>query len=196
MSSVVEEITYIYGLGHRRALNVVGGLAEEQLRWRPGRSTSIAFNFWHIARWADHMRSVLPTITPAMRRRLPEAPEIWRAEQVAAKWGLPTGALGYVETGMGMDEDASARLPLPDKGQLVGYAERVFAEAERAMAALRDEDLAQPAEFDPARVPWAKPADYRTVGNWVVAAISHDSRHLGMIEALQGAVDSRGTTVR
>jgi hypothetical protein len=196
MSGVVEEIAYIYGLGHRRAVEILGQLSEEQLRWRPGHSTSIAFNFWHIARWADHMRSVLPTITPAMRRRLPETSEIWQTEHVATKWGLRSDVLGYVETGMGMDEGESAKLALPDKAQLMEYAERVFAEAEGAMAALHDDDLAQPAEFDPARVPWAKPADYRTVGNWVIAAISHDSRHLGMIEALKGAVDSRGTASR
>ena len=196
MSAVVEEIAHIYGLGHRRAVDLISQLSEEQLRWRPGRSTSIAFNFWHLARWADHMRSVLPTITPSMRKRLPEVSEIWQVDEVAAKWALRSEVLGYAETGMGMDEGVSSGLALPNKDQLVEYAERVFAEAEGAMGALRDEDLAQPAEFDPARVPWAKPADYRTVGNWVIAAISHDSRHIGMIEALVGAADSRGTATR
>ena len=193
---VVEEIAYIYTLGHRRAIDLMDELSEDQIRWRPGRSNSIAFNFWHISRWADHMRSVLPGITPAMRGRLAAAEEMWRRENIAANWGLRSDALGWVETGMGMDEAVSATLDLPEKSKLVDYGKRVFAEAEGAVVLLKDEDLAQPAEFDPARVPWAKPADYRTVGNWVVAAISHDSRHLGMIEALKGAAGPSGTASR
>jgi hypothetical protein len=57
-----------------------------------------------------------------------------------------------------------------------------------------DDDLNQRAEIEPARVPWIKsPAGYGTVGSWVVISIRHESRHLGMIEALKGAAGLRGT---
>lgn len=196
MNAVADAIADIYALGHRNALEAVAELDEDQLRWRPPRSNSIGFNLWHIARWADHMQSVLPTITPQLRDRLRPATEVWARDGLATKWGFPIAELGQAETGMGMDEELSARLPLPLKNELVGYATRAFEAADRAVRAVRDEDLSRPAEFDPGRVPWASPSDYGTVANWIIAGIRHESRHLGMIEALKGAVGLRGTATR
>lgn len=194
--TIAAEIAAIYALNHRNALDAVDELTEDQMRWRPPRSNSIAFNLWHLARWADHMQSVLPAITPTMRERLAPSTEVWHREQIALKWGLPAARLGQGATGMGMDEDDSAKLKLPEKRELVAYAKRVFAAADAAVGAVGDDDLARPAEFDPARVPWASPTDYRNVANWLVAAIRHESRHLGMIEALKGAAGLRGTATR
>jgi hypothetical protein len=196
VSAVAEEIADIYSLGHRNVLHAVSGLSEDQLRWRPQRGNSIAFNLWHIARWADHMQSVVGALTPALRERLGISSEIWTREGLSAKWGFPAGRLGSAETGMGMDEDTSAELPLPSKDELVAYATRAFAAADRAVRQVRDDDLARDAEFDPATVPWASPAEYGTVANWILSGIRHDSRHLGMIEALKGAVGLRGTATR
>jgi hypothetical protein len=123
MRSVAEEIAHIYALGHRNVLDAVHELDEDQMRWRPPRTNSIAFNLWHIARWADHMQWVVGSLTPGLRER---------------------------------DEDASAELPLPAKDDLLAYATR-------------------------------------TVANWILGGIRHDSRHLGMIEALKGAMGMRGT---
>jgi hypothetical protein len=95
-----------------------------------------------------------------------------------------------------MDEDASAELPLPPKADLVDYASRAFQAADRAVHEVRDEDLARSAEFDPATIPWASTNDYGTVVGWILGAIRHDSRHLGMIEALKGAMGMRGTATR
>jgi hypothetical protein len=196
MSSVADAIADIYSLGHRNALEAVTELSEDQMRWRPPRSNSIAFNLWHIARWADHMQSVVGGLTPGLRERLGTSGEVWAREGLSAKWGLPAHALGAAETGMGMDEVASAELPLPPKGVLVAYASQAFAAADRAVRAVREDDLARDAEFDPARVPWASPSDYGTVANWIISGIRHESRHLGMIEALKGAVGLRGTVTR
>jgi hypothetical protein len=196
VNAIAGAIADIYALGHRNALDAVTELDEAQMRWRPPRSNSIGFNLWHIARWADHMQSVLPTITPQLGDRLGPASEVWARDRLAAKWGFAAAELGQVETGMGMDEDVSARLALPVKSELVGYAARAFESADRAVRAVRDDDLGRPAEFDPARVPWASPSDYGTVANWIIAGIRHESRHLGMIEALKGAVGLRGTATR
>ncbi|MEK6226836.1 MAG: DinB family protein [Chloroflexota bacterium] len=194
--TVADEMADIYLLGHRDALHAIAELSEDQMRWRPPRSNSIAFNLWHIARWADHMHSVLSTMTPGLRERIGSSPEIWTRDGLSAKWGLPDRGLGAVETGMGMDEEASAKLPLPPKDVLVAYAKAAFDAADRAIKNVRDEDLTRAAEFEPARVPWASPSDYGTVANWILGGIRHDSRHLGMIEALKGAVGLRGTATR
>jgi hypothetical protein len=196
VTTIADAIADIYALGHRNVLDAIAELSEEQLRWRPPRSNSIAFNLWHMARWADHMQSVLPTITPRMHGQLPATTEVWQRDAVAAKWRFPASGLGQGETGMGMDEGDSATLALPDKADLVAYAKQAFAAADHAVRALQDEDFARPAEFDPARVPWARPSDYGMVANWVIAGIRHESRHLGMIEALKGAVGLRGTVTR
>lgn len=196
MRSVADVIADMYALGHRNVLDAVNELAEDQMRWRPPRSNSIAFNLWHIARWADHMQSVVGSLTPGLRERLGPSDEIWRREALSAKWGFPSGGLGSAETGMGMDEDASAELPLPPKDDLVAYASGAFEAADRSVHAVRDDDLARAAEFDPARIPWASSKDYGTVAGWILGGIRHDSRHLGMIEALKGAIGMRGTATR
>jgi hypothetical protein len=196
VNTFVDEILEAYSLGHRRLLQMIGDLTEEQMRWRPAHTNSIAFNLWHIARWADHMHSVLPALTPGLRQRMAPSTEIWTREELSKKWGFPTSGLGEVDTGMGMDETTSATLPLPPKDQLVAYATRAFDEAERSVSAVRDDDLPRDAEFEPHRVPWAKPADYKTVANWLIAAISHDARHIGMIEAVKGSAGMRGSASR
>ena len=193
MSGVAETLARVYGLNHKNALEAVAALDDAQLRARPSRSNSIAFNFWHIARWADHLGSILSTMTPDLRQRLGASSEVWTREGIARRWRFPTDGLGNVETGMGMDEDRSAALPLPPKDELVAYARRAFEAAERAVAAVDDEDLARPAELEPSRVPWLEPSGYGTVGSWIVTSLRHEARHLGMIEALKGAAGLRGT---
>ncbi|HVD30125.1 MAG TPA: DinB family protein [Methylomirabilota bacterium] len=196
MTAVSTTIADIYPLGHRNVLAAVDELGEDQIRWRPPRSNSIGFNLWHIARWADHMQSVVGALTPGLRHRLGPSGEIWTREALSARWGFPASGLGSADTGMGMDEAASAELPLPPKAELVAYATLAFAAADLAVREVRDDDLAHDAEFDPATVPWAKPSEYGSVADWIVSGIRHDSRHLGMIEALKGAVGLRGTATR
>jgi hypothetical protein len=192
--AIAESLAKGYALNHRNALEAVAELDDDQLRWRPPRSNSVAFNLWHMARWADHLQSILSTMTPALRERIGAKPEVWARDNVAAGWGFPTASLGTAETGMGMDEDVSARLLLPTKAELLLYVEGAFEAADSAVRAVRDEDLNKAAELEPAQVPWVKsPAGYGTVGSWIVISIRHESRHLGMIEALKGAAGLRGT---
>ena len=163
MIPIAESLAKAYALNHRNALEAVAELDDDQLRWRPPRSNSVAFNLWHMARWADHLQSILSTITPAMRQRIGAQPEIWARENVAASWGFPVASLGTAETGMGMDEDASARLVLPTKAELLSYVEGAFEAADSAVRAVRDEDLNQAAELEPARYLGQVAAGYGTV---------------------------------
>jgi hypothetical protein len=194
MTGMAETLARIYTLNHRNALESVADLDEDQLRWRPPRSNSVAFNLWHIARWADHLQSILSTMTPALRQRIAATPEVWTRGGLVTRWRLPVAELGNVQTGMGMDEDTSAKLALPPKSELLSYVKEAFEAADRAVRIVRDDDLTQPAELEADRVPWlSSPTEYGTVGSWIVVSIRHESRHLGMIEALKGAAGLRGT---
>ena len=196
MKTVAEALADIYALGHRNVLEAVAELDEDQMRWRPPRTNSIGFNVWHIARWADHMQAVVGALTPGLRQRLGPGSELWAREDLSSRWGFPADKLGSAQTGMGMDEGASAELPLPRKHDLLAYATRAFEAADRSVRSVQDEDLARGAEFDPATIPWTSANDYGTVVGWILGGIRHDSRHLGMIEALKGAMGMRGTATR
>lgn len=194
MIPMAEVLARIYAQNHRNALEAVAGLDDDQLRWRPPRTNSIAFNLWHIARWADHLQSILSTMTPALRDRIGATPELWTRGGLVAKWGFPATELGNVQTGMGMDEDVSAKLALPPTRELMTYVNLAFAAGDNAVRKVQDADLTVAAELDPAAVPWLKsPSDYGTVGSWITTSIRHEARHLGMIEAGKGAAGLRGT---
>ena len=193
MNDIAATLARGHALNHKNALEAVGALDDPQLRWRPARSNSIGFNLWHMARWADHLASILSTMTPELRERLGASQELWAREGVAKRWRFPTQGLGNVDTGMGMDEDRSAALLLPPKDELLAYVTRAFEGAERALAAVRDEDLGRPAELEASRVPWLAPSGYGNVGSWIAPALRHEARHLGMIEAIKGAAGMRGT---
>ena len=130
MNDIATTLARGHALNHKNALEAVGALDDLQLRWRPARSNSIGFNLRHTARWAR--------------------------EGVAKRWRLPTQGLGNVDTGVGMDEDRSAALLLPPKDELLAYVTRAFEAAERALAAVRDDDLARPAELEASRVPGSR----------------------------------------
>jgi len=57
----------LYAATQRDLLAAVDGLSESQLRDRPGRTNSIAFDLWHLGRWADHLGSILSEMTPRSR---------------------------------------------------------------------------------------------------------------------------------
>jgi len=42
----------------------------------------------------------------------------------------------------------------------------------------------------------ASPTKYGTMGIWIATGIGHEARHLGMMEALKGAIGLRGTATR
>lgn len=184
----------LYAATQRDLLIAVDGLSEAHLRERPGRTNSIAFDLWHVGRWADHLGSILSEMTPALQERFGVLPEIWTAEHLVDEWGLPAGRLGHVDTGMTMDDDLAASLRFPETGVLLDYVRRSFDQAQRVVNGLRDDDLLQPAQIEAARVPWlTSPTQYGTPLSWVLAYARHDARHLGMIEALKGVAGMRGT---
>jgi len=179
---IADWLAEAYRRNHENALSAVGGLDEEAFRWRPSRSTSIAFNLWHVARWADRMQAQLSGPAPEREPRSPRPAEIWEAEGLAHAWGFPA-ELGGHGTGMEMDEEAAARLPFPARDGLIEYARRAFRAFDDALEAIGDDALFRPAAA----------AQHLTVGQWLLSQFRHEARHLGMIEALKGARGLRGT---
>jgi hypothetical protein len=178
----------------RRLLAAVAPLDESQLRLRSGNATPIAFNLWHVARWADWLQCTLTSSVDGLRERIGARDEIWAAEALAARWGLAEATLGSAQTGMGMDDDVSAALPLPPKPELVAYAERAFAAADAMLAAVDDVLLDALVMVPRERAPWMSSSEPRSVLYWILIYLDHGARHLGMVEALRGAAGLRGTT--
>jgi len=183
---VSSVVAYRVRQAHQLTLKLGEDLSEEQLRWSPGPlAPSIAFHVWHTARWADLLQAKLREMTDALKERLGPGGEIWEAERLAEGWGFDAGALGPGSTGMGMDDDASAALPLPEKERLIDYARRAFAAMDEAVALVGDEDLSESC-ID-------QYGGRTSVGSAVLSHATHVNRHLGMIEALRGVLGVRGT---
>jgi hypothetical protein len=195
-----EALSTLLGRNYRRnhddLLTLVRDLEEGLFARRPAPANSIAFNVWHLARWADHLQSILSEMTPDLQARLGKTPERWDADNLAQRWGMDRAQLGHAQTGMGMDEEVSARLSLPQKEVLIDYAQRTFAAAQRAVDSVRDADLTHAASVDLKRATWLPgPAGVGTVGSWIVGYLRHDAQHLGMVQTLrsvQGASQPAG----
>lgn len=134
------------------------------------------------------MQAHLAGATAELTVRLGAAQEIWSVERLAEGWGLVADSLGFGESGMGLDDMASAALPLPDKAALLDYVARAFAAADRAVGAVDNAQFALPCLDLLGRE--------TTVGGAVLNHLLHASRHLGMIEALRGVQGLRGTATR
>ena len=97
-----------------------------------------------------------------------------------------SGIPGADEGGWGLNDDASAALPLPGRAEILAYAVSAFAAAVEAFSSLRDDELL------------ARTGNFYDDDPWTVLDhfgwyTGHSSRHLGMIEALKGLLGMRGT---
>jgi uncharacterized damage-inducible protein DinB len=171
---------------HEALLAAVEPLDEATFRASRGlTSPSIAFHLWHIARWADMLQARVAAMTDEMTRRLGPSQEIWTADGLTSAWGLSRDQLGGNESGMGMDEEVSVSMPLPDRTTLLDYVRRVFEAADAAVRAVDDDQLAADGIDLYGRS--------ASVGAAIVSHIAHANRHLGMIEALKGIHGAKGT---
>lgn len=178
----------LYVRTHKDVLASVSPLDDEQIRRRYGPTApSIAFHVWHVARWADYVYEVVGrTFSPESRTA-----QLWVSDKVAGRWKLGSN-LGDLATGMGLSDEDSEKLALPEKGLLLDYARAAFDAAARAAGPLTDTQLAS--------MPVQPPADPPRPGSTIAAVIGHytkhASRHLGMIEALKGVMGMHGTVTR
>lgn len=181
---LVYRLKYSYRIRHRWVLDSVEGITEEQFAWKQTpTSHSIAWNFWHLGRWADYLQAKIPLMTPSLERKLGPAQQIWMHEGMAASWGLDSSVLGWGETGMEMDDKAVATMRLPGREVVGDYARRAFAAAERAVDAIDDDEF---------RVTYKSPVEWEgeiPICSYIVSYLAHNDFHRGQIAANRRAMD-------
>ena len=180
-----------YCNNHASILTYLQKPSEKQIHWRLSPEThSIAWHIWHLARWADYFQACIPGMTPELGRRLAVGVQIWDTEQLANRWGFDNAQLGFRATGMQMPDEIALRLPLPAKIELLNYMEKAFATAEEAVKAIDNEQFVAMEQLQPLTEGFG---GWGTIGEWLLVHISHDNRHLGMMECLLGLQGLHGT---
>ena len=170
--SIMTEISEQYRNTHENLLNLIVTLADEQISWTPNTTTpSIGFHVWHLARWADYLQEMING----------RGSQLWEKEELAARWDMETQSLGYAQTGMSMDDKTAVTLRIPGKELLLDYARRAFAAAQRAVEGISDKEFYKVYEGFHGEN-WHGGCIGPIVSTWM----THDNRHLGMIECLVG----------
>jgi hypothetical protein len=143
----------------------------------------IAFHVWHVARWMDYYRDVL--VGPDT--------QIWDSEGLAARWNLDPSVLGADATGMGMGDEASASMVLPERSEIMAYCERVIDALTSTLASLTPAQLDEEYKGHRADLWRRQGIGTVSVGATLIAQLTHANRHLGMIEALKGSMGQSGS---
>ncbi|MCQ3937158.1 MAG: hypothetical protein DPW18_08940 [Chloroflexi bacterium] len=173
------DVLYSFKDIHQVVLNFARELDDDQLRWRPkGYSTSIGFHLWHLARESDFLKAIILERTPQLGSDFGEPVEIWARENLAQKWGFPTDLSATV--GTGLSDEVAATLPIPPRDELLDYLKRSY-DALEEFIQLLDE-----------RYPTLDAVDeelkrkLQNIRLNLLVFLSHDCRHLGMMECLKG----------
>ena len=195
--AAILPLVFSYREAHARLIKVVDQLSDEQFQYRATpTSHSIAFNLWHVARWSDGLQARLPAFNADLAERLGERRQIWEQEELATKWGFDPAALGYLETGMRMEEEVAAAIPFPAKAVVLDYARRAFARADEAIGALDEQLLAGPNEPELRQRSITNLGGRFTVADAILSHLSHNNRHLGEIECLRGLLGLFGSATQ
>ena len=164
---------------HKILLNLADGLTDEQLNWKPeGYSTSIGFHLWHLARESDYLKAAIMQRFPGLELELEDTGEIWARENLAVKWGFPVEA--HETVGTGLSDEVAANLPIPKKDELLGYLRNSY-DAIEEFVELLDTKYA---DFENADEELRKKIERVRLN--LLVFLTHDCRHLGMMECLKG----------
>src|SRR5258706_216881 len=178
-SAALYDALYMFKDIHKVVLEFAEGIDEDQLHWRPrGYSTSIGFHLWHLARESDYRKAVILERTPQLGTDCGVAKEIWAKEALAQKWGFPTELNATV--GTRLTDEVATTLPIPKKDELINYLRRSYEALERFVELL---DERYPV-FDDADEELKKKLENIRLN--LLVFLSHDCRHLGMMECLKG----------
>lgn len=173
------DVLYSFKDIHKVVLAFAEELDEEQLRWRPrGYSTSIGFHLWHLARESDFLKAIILERTPQLGHEFGDPAEIWVVENLAHRWGFPIELNATV--GTGLSDEVSATLPIPPKDELVDYLKRSYDSLEVFINRL---DERYP-DFEGLNDEFKRKLQGIRLN--LLIFLSHDCRHLGMMECLKG----------
>jgi hypothetical protein len=178
-SQALYDVLFMFKDIHKVVLEFAESIDEDQLHWRPrGYSTSIGFHLWHLARESDFLKAIILGRTPQLGGDFGEPKEIWEKESLAQKWGFPTELNATV--GTGLSDEVAATLPIPKKDELTDYLRRAYEALEQFIELL---DGRYP-NFDHADEELTK--KLQNIRLNLLVFLSHDCRHLGMMECLKG----------
>ncbi len=178
-SQALYDILFMFKDIHKVVLEFAESIDEDQLHWRPrGYSTSIGFHLWHLARESDFLKAIILGRTPQLGEDFGESKEIWEKESLAQKWGFPTELNATV--GTGLSDETAATLPIPQKDDLTDYLRRSY-EALEQFVELLDERYSN---FDNVDEELKKKLQNIRIN--LLIFLTHDCRHLGMMECLKG----------
>lgn len=164
---------------HKVVLNLADDLNDEQLNWKPeGYSTSIGFHLWHLARESDYLKAAILYHTPQFVPEFGNGKEIWESEALAQKWGFPEGL--HQTVGTGLSDEVAGTLPIPKKDELLAYLRGSYEAIECFIEAL---DTKYP-NFENMDGELKKKIEMIRLN--LLVFLSHDCRHLGMMECLKG----------
>ena len=177
--SIMSVICEQYRNTHEILLDLIDSLSDEQIGWTPNATTpSIGFHVWHLARWADYLQEMIHG----------RGSQLWEKEDLAARWDMETASLGYAQTGMSMDDQTAVALRMPGREHLLDYARRAFAAAQGAVEGISDQDFYKIYEGFHGEN-WHDGHIGPIISTWM----THDNRHLGMIECLVGVQGIHGS---
>jgi hypothetical protein len=178
-SHALYDVLYLFKDIHKVVLAFAEELDEDQLTWRPrGYSTSIGFHLWHLARESDFLKAIILERTPQLGSDFGEPREIWVNKSLAERWGFPTALNATV--GTGLSDEVAATLPIPPKDELVDYLKRSYDSLEEFVQLL-DERYSM---FEGVDEELKK--KLQNIRLNLLVFLSHDCRHLGMMECLKG----------
>ena len=159
------------GLGRVREHlpDVVAGLGEDDLAWRPDPgANSIAWLVWHLSRIEDdHIAGVAGT------------EQVWTADGWFDRFGLPFDARAH---GYGMSAADVGRIRASGE-LLAGYYDAVAARSAAYVADLRPDDLDR--VVDEA---WDPPV---TLGVRLVSVVNEVNAHLGQAQYVRGLLERK-----
>ncbi len=171
---------------HNVVLNLAESLSDEQLHWKPeGYSTSIGFHLWHLARESDYLKAAILYYNPQFIPEFGDGKEIWEQEQLAQKWGFPEEL--HQTVGTGLSDEVAASLPVPQKDELLGYLRNSY-EALECFIELLDTRYSN---FENTDEELKKKIEMIRLN--LLVFLTHDCRHLGMMECLKGLLTGFGS---
>lgn len=164
---------------HKVVLHLADDLNDGQLNWKPeGYSTSIGFHLWHLARESDYLKAALLQYYPQVVTGVDDSKEIWEKESLAQKWGFPEEL--HQTVGTGLSDEVAATLPIPGKDELLGYLRSSYETLECFIEKL---DTSYPT-FENLDDELKKKIEMVRLN--LLVFLTHDCRHLGMMECLKG----------
>jgi hypothetical protein len=173
------DVLYSFKDIHKVVLHLADDLTDEQLNWKPeGYSTSVGFHLWHLARESDYLKAAILYHNPQFIPEFGDGKEIWENQSLAQKWGFPEDL--HQTVGTGLSDEVAATLPIPQKVELLGYLRSSYEAIECFIEQL---DAKYPT-FE--TVDEALKKKIAMIRLNLLVFLSHDCRHLGMMECLKG----------